>query len=288
MKKMILPVLLITAIGTRSIAQPREISQAIIYTTTNVIAPEDEEQPAFQGQEQRGGFSFRNFGDGETKSTTYLKGQKTKTILKSEMGRSMIIRDNDAKLTTTLMEIMGNKMGFYATDEDQARMMKQMDSIRQARRKNDSSRNVQPVPVNENPVELVQAAETKKIAGYVCNKAYIVTTRLLGIKDSVTVWYSPEIKLNNLTSTGGLSGFGNMVNSNAKGFSMINGFVMGYEMAMRRNRKMEVYVTKIELDKEIADKEFDVPKDYDVKPISEMQSMMGGQGGPGMQFRRMQ
>ncbi|HAN65253.1 MAG TPA: hypothetical protein DCQ34_02740 [Chitinophagaceae bacterium] len=76
-----------------------------------------------------------------------------------------------------------------------------------------------------------------------------------------------------------------MVNPLGKGFEKVDGFVMGYEMNMRRNRKMEVYVTKIELNKEIADKEFDLPKDIDIKPMKEMQSMFGG-GQGNFQFRR--
>ena len=40
------------------------------------------------------------------------------------MGRSTIYRDNDAKMTTTVVEAMGNKMGFFATDEEQAAMLK--------------------------------------------------------------------------------------------------------------------------------------------------------------------
>jgi GLPGLI family protein len=287
MKRIILPCLFLFAFPLKQLsAQQKSISQAVIYTTTNIIAPEEDEQPAFQGQEGRGGMNFRNFGDGETKSTTYLKGHKVKTIMKSDMGRSTIYRDNDAKMTTTVVEAMGNKMGFFATDEEQAAMLKQMDSIRQARRKTDSTRAQQMPPSGDNPVELVPSNDTKKIAGYVCNKAYLVTTRLLGLKDSVTIWYTPELKMQNLAATGGMSGLGNMTNPNAKGFSLVNGFIMGYEMAMRRNRKMEVTVTKIELNKEISDKEFIVPEDIEIKSIKEMQGMGGQQGG--MPFRRMQ
>jgi hypothetical protein len=55
-------------------------------------------------------------------------------------------------------------------------------------------------------------------------------------------------------------------------------------MNMRRNRKMQVEVTKIDLQKDIADKEFDIPKDFEVKPMKDMQNMFGGQGG--FQMRR--
>ena len=42
-------------------------------------------------------------------------------------------------------------------------------------------------------------------------------------------------------------------------------------------------VTKIDLKKEVTEKEFDIPKDFEVKPMKEFQSMM--QGGQGMQMR---
>lgn len=285
-QKFILPAFICIIAGTPVAAQPSSVTQAIVHTTTNIIAPEDEDVSAINPQGQ-GGMNFRNFGDGETKSVTYLKGGMVKTVLKSETFRSTIYRNNDTRTTTTIFEIMGDKRGFYITDEEQAAMMKQRDSMMQARRRNDSSQRDASITINNNdqPIEIIPTEEKKKIAGYVCTKAWMVTTRLLGIKDSVVLWYTPELKIQNLFSTGGTSGFGNMVNPVGRGFEKVDGFVMGYEMNMRRNRKMEVYVTKIELNKEIADKEFDLPKDIDIKPMKEMQSMFGG-GQGNFQFRR--
>lgn len=284
--KFILPAFICIIAASPVSAQPATVSQAIVYTTTNVIAPEDEDASSINSQGQ-GGMNFRNFGDGETKSTTYLKGSMVKTVLKSETFRSTIYRNNDTRTTTTIFEIMGDKRGFYITDEEQVALMKQRDSMMQARRRNDSSQREAPISISNNdlPTEIIPTDEKKKIAGYMCTKAWMVTTRLLGIKDSVVLWYTPELKIQNLFSTGGTSGFGNMVNPVGKGFEKVDGFVMGYEMNMRRNRKMEVYVTKIDLNKEIADKEFDLPKDIDIKPMKEMQSMFGG-GQGNFQFRR--
>ena len=259
--------------GFASYAQPKTVSQAIISTTTNVIAPEDDELENVQNQGQGGGMQmFRNFGDGETKSTTYLKGDMVKTVMKTDMGRTTIIRNNAKKLTTTLIEMMGNKTGFFVTDEDQVEMRKRMDSMMQARRK-DSAREERKVETPK-PVDVIVTTDTKKIAGYECKKAYIVTTHILGIKDSVAVWFTPDIKLQNIQSTGGMSGFGNMAAVN--GLDKIDGFVMSYETKMRRNRTMVVTVTKIDTSKDIADKEFDIPKDFDVKPMKDMQGMGGG------------
>jgi hypothetical protein len=136
-------------------------------------------------------------------------------------------------------------------------------------------------PSGDNPTEIINTDETKKIAGYNCKKAYIVTTRILGIKDSSVVWYTPEFKLNNVSSTGGLSSFSNMMGGSGtnSAYGKIDGFIMRYENKMPRGRHMIVEVTKVELEKEIAAKEFDIPKDFDVKPMKEMQGMMQGGGG---------
>ena len=287
MKKM----LLIAAVfsGGNLMAQPKLVSQAIVNTTTTIIAPDEEDVSNIQTQGEGGGrMMFRNFGDGETKSVTYLKNDLVKTVMKSDMGRTTTIRDNAKKLTTTLIEMMGTKTGYYATDEEAANMRKRVDSMMQATRNaGDSSRTMRVVRPDNSQTEIVYTEETKKIAGYVCKKAWIVNTRILGIKDSSVVWYTPEIKLNNISSTGGLSGFGNMMGASgsANAFSKIDGFVMRYENKMGRGRQMIVEVTKIDLGKELADKEFEIPKDFDVKPMQEMQQMMQGGGGQRIMFR---
>ncbi len=264
--------------ATLTVAQPTIIKQAIVSTTTTVIAPEEEEVQNLQNQGGGGGMNFRNMMDGETSFTTYLKNDMVKTVIKSEMGRSTIYRDNSKMMTTMLIEMMGNKMGFYATDEEQAAMQKRRDSMQQARRKADTTQQSAGVPI-ENTIDISYTDETKKIAGYTCKKAYVITTRLLTIKDTAVVWFTPEIKLQNVLSTGGLAGMGNMGMS-LGGLDKIDGFVMRYEMNKRRNRRMEVEVKKIDLKKEIDDKEFTVPKDIELKPMREMQNMFGGgQGG---------
>lgn len=273
--------------STHLMAQPQLIRQAVVSTTTTVIAPEGEDVQNIQGGGGGGNQMFRNMGDGETKSTTYLKDSMVKTIMKSDIGRSTIIRNNEAKLTTTLLEIMGNKTGFYITDVEQAEMKIKMDSMMEARRNADTTRTKRTSNNTVNPVEISYVEGSKKIAGYDCKKALVITTRLLGIKDSVAVWYNPDIKLQHIASTGGTSsfgGFGNVGNfTSLNGLDKINGFVMQYEMNMRRGRRMIVEVTKIDLKKEVAEKEFEIPKDFEVKPMKEFQSMMQGAGGT--QFR---
>lgn len=267
-------------------AQSKLYNKAIISTTTNVIAPEDEEIQNMQNNNDGGrGFNFRNMMDGETKFVTYLKDNLVKTNMKSETAKGSIYRDNDKKLTSTVFEMMGNKMGFYVTDDEQVEMQKRRDSMMAERRKKDTTQKQAPqVDRSKFTTEIAYTNETKKIAGYDCKKAYLVTTKILGVKDSSIFWYTPAIKFNNLFSTGGFSNMPGMMGNMAptlNGLEMLDGFVMRYEMNMRRGRRMEVEVTKIDLDKDLTDKEFELPKDVEMKPMKEMQNMFGGRGGGG-------
>ena len=257
-----------------AVAQPKIIQQAVISTTTNIIAPDDEDVSQIQNQGGGGGFNFRNFGDGETKTTTYIKNDLVKTNFKSESFRGTVFRNNTAKTTTTIFEMMGNKMGFVASDDDQAIMRKRADSMMKERAKTDTGGQQRKMRTMEQPAATVAyTEESKKIAGYNCKKAYIVTDRMFG-KDSVAVWYTPEIKFEGVSSTGGTSGLGNMGGTN--NFDKVNGFVMQYERNMPRGRKMEVKVTKIETDKSVDDKEFVLPKDVEIKTMKEMSEGGGG------------
>lgn len=278
--------------GSSAMAQPKLANQAIINTTTNIIAPEEEEvsNVQFQGQGGGGGMARMFSGDGETKTVTHVKNDLVKSVSKSEMGRTTSIRDNEKKITTTLFEIMGNKSGFYATDEEMEAGRKSMDSMMRAGAANDTAKRM-PRPAEPPKINISVTDETKKIAGYTCKKAYVITTRILGIKDSSIAWFTPDVKINNVVSTGGgmtsIMSMGSPTSNPMAGFELIEGFVMRFETKMRRNRTMIVEVTKLEIDKEVAEKEFTIPKDFDVKPMSEMRNMMrgGGQGGQRMMFR---
>src|ERR1700761_3891276 len=101
-------------------------NHAVITTKTVVVAPEGDEAmptlpPSVNGEEVK---VVRFGGEGETKSVTWVKNDLIKTLVTNDMGRTTTIRDNSKKITTTLMEMMGTKRGFYATEEDQQEMDK--------------------------------------------------------------------------------------------------------------------------------------------------------------------
>jgi GLPGLI family protein len=278
MKKLFLPFLILAT--TAVYAQPKLITQATINTTTNVIAPEEDDVAQIQPQGEgggRGGFNFRNMMDGESKSTTFIKNDLVKTNLKSESYKGSIYRNNTTKTTTTVMEMMGSKIGIVGTDDDQVIMKKRADSMMAERAKTDTNMKQRRVRNVNFEVSLLYVNETKKIAGYECKKALLITDKLL-TKDTMAVWYTPEVKFTNVSSTGGVSGIPMARNFGGGGvvnFDKVDGFVMMYTQKMPRGRVMEVAVTKIEINKDIADKEFDIPKDIEYRNMKDM----GGPGG---------
>jgi hypothetical protein len=266
-------------------AQPKTVTQATITTKTTIVALDGEQaaDPIPQPSGDGGPVIVRRRLDdaGETVSKTLLKDHLVKTQVDNAMGRTTTIRDNKAKITTTLMEIMGNKRGFYATDEEQAEMAKRMDSLTRAGNAPQAAPNMPPV------IQVFYRNESKTIAGYNCQKAVVHINKATGELDSSVVWYNTDIKLEGLTATGG-AGAGFMSfrrNSSADVLERIKGFPMQYEMKLGRNRLMTVEVTKLDIEKEVKDKEFEISKDFDVKPAKDMQGPGGGMqiriGGPG-------
>ena len=262
-------------------AQPKVLTQALVITKTTIVATEGSQEipvPAYNdaGEQLR---ITRFGGDGETKTTTWLKNNLTKTFSENEMSRTTLIRDNSKKITTTIMEMMGRKTGTYATDEDQAEMRKRMDSMMKSRGVNG---NVAP---SNTPATyaIVYIDDSKKIAGYACKKALIIAVRS-DRSDTTSIWYCTDFKLQNLPSTGGIgAGFGGFNTSGAPtGMDLLKGFPMQYERNMSRGRHMTVEVTKLVIDNDIADKEFEIPKDIEINAAKDMQN---GGGGPMIQMR---
>ena len=274
MKKIITILFLSASIA--AYAQPKVLIQAMVTTKTTIVAPEGDETQVQDMRTADGGGEVRVMrfgGDGETKTTTWLKSDLVKTFSESEMGRTTIIRDNAKKMTTTIMEMMGRKSGFYATDVDQDEMRKRMDSMMKTRSQN---ANGNFGGLNSPAVfTIAYLDERKKISGYSCKKALVIGTRSNGKSDTTTVWYCPDFKIQNLPSTGGAAGgFGGFnVTAGATGMEGLNGFPMQYERNMNRGRRMTVEVTKLVIDKDVADKEFEIPKDIEVKPMKDMQNV---------------
>jgi GLPGLI family protein len=253
-------------ISAAGIAQPKIINQAVISAKTTIFIPEDATNMGDGNQMSIMGMSS---GD-ETKTTTWFKGDLLKIVNDGGMGKTTVIMDRKNKKTTTLMEMMGKKIGYYSTEEDEIAMKKKADSMMGARKNGIAAVNID------------YFDESKKIAGYACKKALIKTTRENGKIDSMNIWYTPDVKMNEgyVFRGGMMMGFGGGGGNMMSGFDKLNGFPMQYEIKMRRGMVFTIEVTKIDMDKIIEDKEFDIPKGFELHPIKDMQ----GPGG-GFQFR---
>lgn len=232
----------------------------------------------------------------ESKNTVYYKGDLIKTLSQSDFGNSTVIIDKKSKKTTTLMEALGRRTGYYITEEDEIKMkentQKRMDSMRAARGGNEIS---QPNNSASTP-EIEYTSDTKKIAGYNCKKAIIKTKSRQSEVSETIVWYTNDIKKpqdypapgNMGGGAGGFArGFRGGVGTQAgslglNGFDKIDGFIMGFSISRPNGFKMESEVNSVEVNPDIKDSIFDIPKGYELKPLAEMQSQWGrmAPGGP--------
>jgi GLPGLI family protein len=124
----------------------------------------------------------------------------TKLENTSDFGTQQVYVDRKNKKTTTLMEMMGRKMGFYSTDADAEAMQKRMDSARNVRR---DSLEKMGLSFAKNEPEITYLDETKKIAGLNCKKAIVKTKGQNGVVNETTVWYSPDFTFGEGFSLGG-------------------------------------------------------------------------------------
>lgn len=290
-KRLSITVILGACTVMTGMAQQKTFGSAIVKSKTSITFPENNNRGGDNGD---GDFGGRPTGM-ESKSTVYYRGDMIKIDNESDFGNNTMIIDKKSGRTTTLIQAMGRKTGFYSTEEEreamEERMRKRMDSIRQARGESaDDSRQAR-----TQDIEVVQTNDTKKIAGFSCKKAIIKSKTRQGQVNETIVWYCPDLKRPgnyplNFGSTGGrgfagaMSGASNRNNTN--GFDKIDGFIMGMEISRPNGFKMETEVTEVQTDPTIADKVFEIPKGYDIKPMSEMERQFGGRmfsrgGNPG-------
>lgn len=269
-----------------ALAQTKVVTQAIVQSKTEINFPQNFNRPG-------GGDNDSDAGGGpsgmESKNTVYMKGDLIKTTSQSDFGNNITIIDKKNKTTTTLIEAMGRKTGYTVSDaeqeEVQKRMQARMDSLRQTRGNN------QPPGGQDNftpgSSEIVETNDTKKIADQVCKKVIIKTKSRQGETSETIVWYTPDFKMaegfpvtgSSMGGGRGFAGRGRGGFFNTADLEKIKGFVMGYELARPNGFSMKMEVTKIQLNTDIADKQFEVPKGYEMKTAQEVQNMFLPGGG---------
>jgi len=261
----------------------KEVRTAIVKSTTEITFPDNS---AAGGEDEPRPFA----GGVESSNTVHYTPDFVKTFNQTDFGNNTVIIDKKNKKTVTIIEAMGRKTGYYSTPEDEEQRRKRMDSLRQAGGgRNRSEENAR------GEVEIVNTTETKKIAGYTCKKVILKSKSGNGETNETIVWFTPDLKMPADYPAAGMSapggrGFSGSFGGGARpgfgslaGLDKIEGFVMGYEMSRPNGFSMKMEVKKIEVDPEIKEKIFEVPRGTELKPISEMQNLFGAPGGG---FRR--
>lgn len=239
-----------------SASAQQTINEAIIEMTMNITFPENDLPPAPEGAQ------VMRFGDGEVKSKMFLKNGNMKMETDMGMGKSYTFYTAENKTTTTLMEMMGRKMGFYSNEED----------IKKMQAADTSQKRIQAFKPE---IFIEYLSESKVIAGMTCYKAIIRSKNSKGEEKVQEVWYTPDFRM------GEEFKISTFIRGDVPGLNKLKGFPMELNIVRQNGMKMHYLVNKVDLNAKIDDKTFILPSGYDIKPQSEM--MRGGNGG--MQFR---
>ena len=290
MKKTILSIALMLTVII-ALAQPKIIEKAIVKAKTEITFPENFSfggpgggGPGGGGGEA-GGFTMPR--DMETNTTMTYSADYMKIESLSDFGNNVVITDRKKKVTTTLIEAMGRKTGWFTSDAEAEAQARKQDSSRKARRDSLAELGLN---FTDNKPELIYSEETKKVSGFTCKKVTIKTKGQNGQVSENVIWYNPDFKLaeSSTAASAGGGGFGgggrgrmSMMSAGVPGLDQINGFPMEYESVRENGFKIHMIVTKIQVDASIDEKTFEIPKGFDVKP----QSTFEGQGGMRMIFR---
>ncbi len=262
MKQIILSCFLIVGGAITTIAQT-VVNEATLEMLVETVFPEGT-GPTVNAPE---GATVMRIGDAEIKSKLFFKMGNYRLDNDMGMGKNSVFYDASTKTTTTLMEMMGKKFGFYTNDAD----MKKMQAA------NDSGRQRLQIQSYTPEVFIEYLSETKKIAGMLCNKAILRYKNSKGEEVQQSVWYSPEFKLGEDFKLNGM-----LRMANIPGLQKLKGYPMEFDIVRQNGAKIHYQVTKVNLNAKVDDKLFLIPKDYEIKAQSEMNR--GGRPGE-MQFR---
>ena len=271
-------------LGICLFAQIKVVENAIIKVKTEMTFPENFNPGRGSAPGEGGGFSMPR--DMETNSTMYYSPNFMKVESASDFGNNIVITDRINKKTTTLIEAMGRKTGFYSSDADDEAMKAKNDSLRELKK---DSLKAMGLTFKENKPEITYTEETKKISGFICKKAIIKSKGQNGETNESIVWYNPDFKISPKSSAasntqGFGGGRGRMMMGGIQGLDQLEGFPMEYEITRNNGFMIHMTVLKVQIDATIDEKTFEIPKGYDLKPMS---SIQGGNGeGMRMIFRQ--
>lgn len=168
---------------------------------------------------------------------TSFNGIWTKTEMLGGAYKTISIKNGEEKSVVTLIDMMGNKVGFKATEQDITEEL------------------------SENPdVKVEVTNETKEILGYECKKA-IITMNKDGQDTRLTVYFTDALGTNS-----------NYFDQPE--FKEIEGIMLEFQMASPEFT-MNFTASSIE-DKKVPESEFEIPAEYKMMSKEEFQSQFGG------------
>lgn len=260
MKKMILTLVGMSALG--AMAQ-QVLNNAIVKAKIEVTTDANN---AGGGD----GAPMIQMAGNETDIKIFVKDSMRKVLTQNNFMNNIVLYDGKSGINTTLTESGGEKSGFTQTKEEREMQQKRMDSIRKARENGEGEggpgRMVIRMGGAMEPVAIEYTEEAKEINKMKCKKAVVTSKKQDGSLVKTDVWYSPDFMLpsglgfsRGSLNLAGLKGMAVMYETT----NTIN--MGGNEMTMTTHFE----VSSIEQNANIADKEFTVPKGYEVKTYQE-------------------
>ncbi|MBL7726510.1 MAG: hypothetical protein JNM68_02440 [Dinghuibacter sp.] len=216
------------------------------------------------------GVSFQMAGN-ETEFTIFLKDSMRKAVLQSNVMNNITLYDGNTGVTTVLTESMGEKTGYTQTPADKLDQKRRMDSVQKAAENGETPASGGGMVVRTSVgggkvVSIEYIDEAKQINKINCKKALVTLQGNDGANKVVEVWYTPDY----LLPPGVSIGRGAMNMAGLKGlpimYDQVNTIKFGNsEMSMISHYE----VTAIDTQKEVSDKEFEIPKGYKIKTWGE-------------------
>jgi GLPGLI family protein len=170
---------------------------------------------------------------------TYFRGQFSKTEMSMGMGKTIKIKNGEDKSVTTLIDMMGQKIAVVSPWEEVEAEVAESDTKYTIDIKN----------------------ETKEILGYSCRKAVISMEGGELDGEMMIAYFTDEL--------------GDNVNYfDTPEFKEIEGIMMEFEM-ITPQFTMHFTATDVEK-KNVSEKEFQIPEDFEVKTKEEVEQLFGG------------
>jgi len=168
---------------------------------------------------------------------TSFSGALTKTEMLGGAYKTISIKNGDEKSVVTLIDMMGNKVGFKATEDE-----------------------IKEEITGKSDVKVEIMNETKEILGYECKKALITTTEE-GQEIRLTVYFTDALGTNsNYFDT--------------PEFKDIEGIMLEFQM-VSAEFTMNFTASSIE-EKKVPESEFEIPAEYKMMTKAEFESQFGG------------